>query len=298
MVRLLSTLEQPVKASPQSSSPIVVGGIGGSGTRVVVNLLQAAGVVMGSRLNGSLDLLDFVPLLDAHVQRLLGAVRAADYKLTDLGASGRDDVATACREVILRLQREAGGQAWGWKNPRIIYLLPFVCAVVPQMLFVHVVRDGRDMALSGNQQQLRAYGRHILGHNRVDVVASACFWQRVNATVAAWCHRHLTGRYICLRYEDLLHDPASNAGRLLDFIALARPLPEGGRVAAIESWHARLVASPGIGRWRTAAPSLQESIFQGCAEGLSQFGYLASGGTNRQPTADGSCTVGAGEGMP
>jgi hypothetical protein len=186
----------------------------------MVNLLQAAGVVMGSRLNGSLDLLDFVPLLDAHVERLLGAVRAADYKLTDLGASGRDDV------------------------------------------------------------------------------ASACFWQRVNALVAAWCHRHLTGRYICLRYEDLLHDPVSSAGRLLDFIALARPLAEGGRVAAIESWHARLVASPGIGRWRTAASSLQESIFQGCAEGLAQFGYLASGGTNRQPAADGSCAVGPGKGMP
>lgn len=150
MVRLLSTLEQPVKASPQSSSPIVVGGIGGSGTRVVVNLPQAAGVVTGSRLNGSLDLLDFVPLLDAHVERL----------------------------------------------------------------------------------------------------------------------------------------------------ALARPLAEGGRVAAIESWHARLVASPGIGRWRTAAPSLQESIFQGCAEGLAQFGYLASGGTNRQPAANGSCAVGPGKGMP
>jgi len=74
MARSLSTLEQPSKAASQSSSPIVIGGIGGSGTRVVVSLLQAAGVFMGSRLNGSLDLLDFVPLFDAHVEWLLAAV--------------------------------------------------------------------------------------------------------------------------------------------------------------------------------------------------------------------------------
>ena len=65
MARSLSTLEQPGKAASQSSSPIVIGGFGGSGTRVVVSLLQAAGVIMGSRLNGSPDLLDFVPLFDA-----------------------------------------------------------------------------------------------------------------------------------------------------------------------------------------------------------------------------------------
>ena len=144
------------------------------------------------------------------------------------------------------------------------------------MRFVHVVRDGRDMALSGNQNQLRSYGRDILGDNTTDAVAAARFWQMVNMSVMAWCQHHLPGRYLYLRYEDLLHAPSSTAARLLEFLAPLRPTDTATDGAAIERWRAGLRASPGIGRWQRLAPALQHAIGQACAEGLGRFGYQLS----------------------
>lgn len=259
--------------------PVVVGGIGGSGTRVVVQLLQSAGVCMGNRLNASLDMLDFVPQFEAHIQSILSVVRSASYSVADIAAAERTTLFTALKAIIAGLEQEAGGRAWGWKNPRIIYLLPFVHALVPQMRFVHVVRDGRDMALSGNQNQLRTYGRDILGNNATDAVAAVRFWQVVNMSVMAWCQRHLPGRYLCLRYEDLLHAPCSSAAILLEFIAPLRPTGAATDSVAIERWRAGLRASPGIGRWQSLTPSLQHAIGQASAEGLAHFGY--------QPAASG-----------
>ena len=53
--------------------------------------------------------------------------------------------------------------AWGWKEPRSIYLLPFFNSVMPRLRFLHWMRDGRDMAFSENQQQLRKHGQTVLG---------------------------------------------------------------------------------------------------------------------------------------
>ena len=72
MARSLSTLEQPGKAASQSSPPIVIGGIGGSGTRVVVSLLQAAGIFMG-RLAGPAGLRAFVRCAQPSHARVLPA---------------------------------------------------------------------------------------------------------------------------------------------------------------------------------------------------------------------------------
>ena len=67
--------------------------------------------------------------------------------LADLG----ETLADHCAAV-------AGTAAWGWKEPRSIYLLPFFHRHLPGLRFLHVVRDGRDMAFSENQNQLRKHG--------------------------------------------------------------------------------------------------------------------------------------------
>tara|TARA_R100000935_G_scaffold30651_2_gene51066 strand:+ start:269 stop:445 length:177 start_codon:yes stop_codon:yes gene_type:complete len=49
----------------------VVGGSGGSGTRLVAQTLQAAGCDIGAQLNASLDALDFKPILERYVPKVL-----------------------------------------------------------------------------------------------------------------------------------------------------------------------------------------------------------------------------------
>ena len=43
---------------------------------------------------------------------------------------------------------------WGWKHPHSLLLLPLLVDAWPRLRFVHVVRDGRDMAFSANRNQL------------------------------------------------------------------------------------------------------------------------------------------------
>ena len=40
----------------------------------------------------------------------------------------------------------ADAPSWGWKEPRSIYLLPFLNEQMPTIRFLHFIRDGRDMA--------------------------------------------------------------------------------------------------------------------------------------------------------
>ena len=56
-------------------APIVIGGSGGSGTRVLRNALIAAGVFMGTRVNDAGDALDFEPWLDCRINHILAATR-------------------------------------------------------------------------------------------------------------------------------------------------------------------------------------------------------------------------------
>ena len=76
------------------------------------------------------------------------------------------EAAAELRALVARQHAEADGRPWGWKEPRSVYLLPFLAAELPGLRFLHVVRDGRDMAFSENQVQLRKHGDAVLGRER------------------------------------------------------------------------------------------------------------------------------------
>src|SRR5207237_6686943 len=52
---------------------------------------------------------------------------------------------------------------WVLKNPRIMWLLPFLVDRFPQIKFIHMIRDARDMMLSENRYFLRSHGEWLLG---------------------------------------------------------------------------------------------------------------------------------------
>ena len=66
-----------------------------------------------------------------------------------------------CEGALAPYQPKRGGGAaaargtlWGWKGPRSIYFLPFYQAVFgDNFRFLHVLRDGRDVAYGDNQMQ-------------------------------------------------------------------------------------------------------------------------------------------------
>jgi hypothetical protein len=248
-------------------NPIVIGGSGGSGTRAVARFLTATGVHMGEYLNHAVDALAFVETLDALINPILEYTRSLDYDPACLPA----DLAARSVEMIhsaadIHCAPSARGGRWGFKNPRHMFLLPILNRAFPEFIFLHVLRDGRDMVLSKNRNQLRMHCRDLFGRPNDDTpAASAGFWATVNFQAEAYGARVLKSRYILLRLEDFLGEARQDYA-----LGLAQKL-ELDKCRAVA--HLDIFRAPAsLGRWRARREELPPStgIF-GAA--LGYFGY-------------------------
>jgi GT2 family glycosyltransferase len=242
----------PVERLAPGFEPGVIGATGGSGTRVLAAIVQRGGMFIGSDLNRSLDALDFAAFFDRW--------------------AGRDptpDAAAELRALVTRQHEEAGGAPWGWKEPRSVYLLPLLAAELPGLRFLHVVRDGRDMALSENQVQLRKHGDAVLGaSDEPQELRSIALWREVNLQTADFGERELGDRYLRIRFEDLCARPAGTVAQVLGFFGLKG---DAERIAAEE-----VHAPSSLGRWRQADPELRAALTERAADALERFGYQSS----------------------
>ena len=242
----------PVERLAPGLEPGVIGATGGSGTRVVARIVQQGGMFVGSDLNRSLDALDFAAFFDRWVGRELAPGAAAEL-----------------RALVARQHEEADGRPWGWKEPRSVYLLPFLAAELPGLRFLHVVRDGRDMAFSENQTQLRKHGDAVLGaSDEPDELRSIALWREVNLQAADFGERELGDRYLRLRFEDLCAEPGARVAEVLAFFGLEG---DAERIAADE-----VRAPESIGRWREADPETVRALEERAGDALRRFGYQSS----------------------
>ncbi|HEX3429314.1 MAG TPA: sulfotransferase [Rhizomicrobium sp.] len=252
------------------SSPIVVGGTGGSGTRAIVKFLDKCGVDMGAK-NAVGDAVSFVALLDRHINSVLGLTKSTRYDPHDLPAQLRDavvsDYLAAAREHRAKHNRPRAG-AWGFKNPRHIFLLPLLNVALPKVIFVHAVRDGRDMLLSENIRQPKDHFQALFGYpfsNSPDDTAR--FWSLTNLDTRRFGRSLLADRYVCVRIEDLCGpDPQKHVEALAEALGLdpERALRRARIFQDRESY----------GRGKAAQLELSPKTRVDFEAALSEFGYL------------------------
>ncbi len=245
-----------------SNAPIAIGGTGGSGTRLFMQAVHSAGVDMGTILTEWGDALSFSKFCDKWINT---AHTGKDAYLT---ASQRAAMDAEFLECIERhCAHMSAGTPWGWKYPRTIFLLPFVCRHFPQMRFIHVIRDGRDMAFSGNQNQLRKHGAAVLGRDIDPTSPQDSFelWAKINNAAADFGSRVLGDRYIRLKYEDLVLQPLPTIRKLWDFLQVPRD-------RAIPDLEIRVPDT--IGRWQKADAEIVRDLIAQGSQTLRRFGYL------------------------
>jgi hypothetical protein len=238
------------------NGPCVIGATGGSGTRVVARSVRRGGLFIGDDLNRSEDALDFAAFSDRWVNKVVGGSRPPELV---------DELRALAARQFRR--RPANVSAWGWKEPRSLYLLPLLDAELPSLRFLHVVRDGRDMAYSENQMQLRKHGHAVLedeqGHS--EAIRSIALWNDVNVRAADYGERVLGERYRRVRFEDLCAHPVETIAEIFGHFRLDGDIE---RIAAEE------IRSPGTsGRWRTRDAETVAQLEQRAGEGLAYFGY-------------------------
>lgn len=97
---------------------------------------------------------------------------------------------------------------WGDKTPNHLYLMEQIQESLPQAHFIHLIRDGRDVALS-----LRGkwFGPQ-------DITQQAIFWK--DRIIAARNVAPNLNNYIEIKYEDLILNTESVLRRILKFINL------------------------------------------------------------------------------
>jgi hypothetical protein len=245
-----------------ATPPSIMGATGGSGTRVVARAARRAGLFIGTDLNPAEDSLEIAEYYDRWINPYLWH-----------GHGWRPEVEPEMRsELLALLERHragADGGPWGWKEPRSIYLLRFLADVLPGLRFVHVVRDGRDVAFSKNQNQPRKHADAFLGtesEGAADAPERAIeLWNAVNLAAADTGEELLGKRYLRIRYEDLCAEPEPVLASVLEFLGLTGDAAELAR---------EVEPPPTIGRFREQDRELVESLERIARPALQRFGYL------------------------
>jgi hypothetical protein len=116
-----------------------------------------------------------------------------------------DVVDAVYREYIC--EKQPHKVLWGDKNPGYISQIPLISQLLPQARFIHIVRDGRDVAVS-----LRKPPFDI-----VSVAEAAAFWRRQVAAGVRSGRLLNDDRYMELRYEDLVQGPREVLGQVCAF---------------------------------------------------------------------------------
>lgn len=256
-----------VTTSESTPAPLIVGATGGSGTRVVARLAQRAGYNLGSYLNEANDALAFHPFHERWIDRFLEAQNRKSNAADEMEQMTKDFGVALAQHLGSKIASES---RWGWKAPRSIYLLPFLHAQFPELKFVHVLRDGRDMAFSKNQNQLRKHGARVMSSRECwfssEPVRSILLWARVNLQAAEFCEMHLENNYLRIRFEDLCEKPIETTTQLLQFLdsdldpeSVAR-----GEIAPPDS----------LGRWRVQPVAIVSKLERVARAALRKFGYI------------------------
>jgi hypothetical protein len=258
-------MDQPIASVMPGgvTGPMLIGATGGSGTRVVARIARHGGLFIGTRLNESEDAVDFGAYSDRWVNTFIA--EAENLQPTRREAMV-EDLATVLHTHLSTLPPSAC--SWGWKEPRCIFLLPFWHSCFPDLKFLHVVRDGRDMAYSGNQNQLRKHGEALLSEAELTLpppLRSMTLWSRINLVAADYAETHLGRNYYRVRFEDLCADPVPVVRRILEFFEL-----EGDprRIAQLE-----VEAPESVGRWHRQNDGLNTALHDAGRVALDRFGY-------------------------
>lgn len=100
------------------------------------------------------------------------------------------------------------------KHPHYAGHLALIDRLLPTCKVVHIIRDGRDMAVSTMRT------KRLKGHGQADIEGASKVWCERIRQARAYGAKLGPERFLELRYEQLLADTEAELARVLDFIHL------------------------------------------------------------------------------
>ena len=176
---------------------------------------------------------------------------------------------------------ERGKSRWGDKTPLYMQHLTLLERLFPDARFVHLIRDGRDAALSFLSVPAGIM-TEAWGHPR-DAAGFACQWATEVRAARALGTRVGPGRYLEVRYEALVADAEAELRRVCDFAGLEYDdgmLGYVGQTDSARKEHQQRLNEPprvGVRDFRTEMSAEDVAAFEAVAgDLLAELGYDAS----------------------
>ena len=211
----------------RNEAPVFVLGCGRSGTTLLYHMILSAGdfVVYRTESN-AMNLLEprfgdlsvsrnKEKLMDAWLNSKLFWVSGLD------GDEIRKKVIAECkhggdflRVVMEEMARKQGTRRWADCTPEHLLYLPRIKETIPEALIIHIIRDGRDVALSTDKL---GYIKRAPWDRKPTVMAAGLYWEWIVNRGRA-DGRKLGGDYTEVRFEELITEPRTTLAKLGDFI--------------------------------------------------------------------------------
>ncbi|MEA2434585.1 MAG: hypothetical protein QOG54_2042 [Actinomycetota bacterium] len=266
----------------RSDPPFFIVGSARSGTtflRLTLNAHPEIAVPPESRFitelhkgQGDVEVMSFLAKLQGH-PRFEAWELPIDVVVREFHGTQRVPYATAIRSTYNAYAAHHGKSRWGDKTPRYILNIPELAKLFGDARFIHLIRDGRDVALS--------YADVPFGPK--NVAKAAEIWAaRVGAGIRDG--RALEpGRYLEVLYSDLVEDNEGEIKDITEFIgvdfdpAMLDPdAAKQGVLARAERYNPNVTekAIRRVRDWQTEMPADQVEVFEVIAgDVLSELGF-------------------------
>jgi len=220
---------------------VAIGGIGGSGTRVVAKIIKDAGYFIGQDLNRPLDNLLFtlffkrkeiLTLSDEEFGILWSLFKRLMSQSSELSITEFETIKSLAKNSRLGhnskwLQDRVDNlkkysnyphNKWAWKEPNTHIVIDKLLDKEENLKFIYVYRNGLDMAYSDNQNQLKLWGPTFLNDKTLEISPSN--------SLKYWCLTHqrmlslkekYSSRVLFVEFESLCRNPIEKVKEIEQF---------------------------------------------------------------------------------
>jgi len=240
--------------------PIVIGGIGGSGTRVVASILREFDVFIGKDLNQPLDNLSHTllfkrpkwyyknrfnskqinigisimeksmikrdPFSIDELKFLISATFSVARKGHNADKDGKGYWAfKRLFHILFNRQNDLSSyKGWGWKEPNSHLIIENLIEHFSGLKYIHTIRHGLDMAYSSNQQQLFNWGK-LFGIEKPKSIgkipqASFRYWVEANKRIIEMRKSYGDDKIMLLNFDELCSQPIWEVEKVANFIGI------------------------------------------------------------------------------
>jgi hypothetical protein len=163
--------------------------------------------------------------------------------------------------TFVQLARHSGMTRWGDKTPEYVLDLPGLFALFPDAQYVHIVRDGRDVALSILEQ----------GFGAKNVYRAATDWRHQITLVQTFAATLPPEQYLEIRYEDFLGDTPRTFERLMAFLGVDIAPAD---VARLTRDLLQELKTGNFNKWRDRLSPAEQRLYERIAgDVLAHYGY-------------------------